>query len=87
MHTQEWLPVLAVAGVFGFVQAMEGLFITPRVVGDNIGLHPVAVILAVLLGGELFGIVGMILGVPGVAVLNVLMSRGIMHYKASSFYQ
>jgi len=87
MHTQEWLPVLAVAGVFGFVQAMEGMFITPRVVGDNIGLHPVAVILAVLLGGELFGIVGMILGVPGVAVLNVLMSRGIMHYKASSFYQ
>lgn len=87
MHTQEWLPVLAVAGVFVFVQAMEGMFITPRVVGDNIGLHPVAVILAVLLGGELFGIVGMILGVPGVAVLNVLMSRGIMHYKASSFYQ
>lgn len=87
MHTQEWLPVLAVAGVFGFVQAMEGMFITPRVVGDNIGLHPVAVILAVLLGGELFGIVGMILGVPGVAVLNVLMSRGITQYKASSFYQ
>lgn len=87
MHTQEWLPVLAVAGVFGFVQAMEGMFITPRVVGDNIGLHPVAVILAVLLGGELFGIVGMILGVPGVAVLNVLMSRGITQYKASTFYQ
>ena len=86
MHTQEWLPVLGVAGVFAFVQAMEGMFITPRVVGDNIGLHPVAVIFAVLLGGELFGIPGMILGVPGVAVLNVLMAKGLVQYKASSFY-
>jgi predicted PurR-regulated permease PerM len=62
------------------------MIITPRVVGDNIGLHPVAVILAVLLGGELFGLAGMILGVPVAAVLNVLMSRGIVQYKESSFY-
>lgn len=86
IHTQEWLPVVGVVGVFAFVQAMEGMFITPRVVGDNIGLHPVAVIFAVLLGGELFGITGMILGVPGVAVLNVLLSRSIVQYKASSLY-
>ena len=86
IHTQDWLPVLGVAGVFAFVQAIEGMVITPRVVGDNIGLHPVAVIFAVLLGGELFGITGMILGVPGVAVLNVLLSRGISQYKASSLY-
>ena len=86
IHTQEWLPVVGVVGVFAFVQALEGMFITPRVVGDNIGLHPVAVIFAVLLGGELFGITGMILGVPGVAVLNVLLSRGIVQYKASSLY-
>jgi predicted PurR-regulated permease PerM len=86
IHTQEWLPVLGVAGVFAFVQAIEGMVITPRVVGDNIGLHPVAVIFAVLLGGELFGITGMILGVPVVAVLNVLLSRGVVQYKASSLY-
>jgi len=86
IHTQEWLPVLGVAGVFAFVQAIEGFVITPRVVGENIGLHPVAVIFAVLLGGELFGITGMILGVPVVAVLNVLLSRGVVQYKASSLY-
>jgi len=86
MHTQEWMPVVGVAGVFAFVQAMEGMVITPRVVGENIGLHPVAVIFAVLLGGELFGLVGMILGVPIVAVLNVLVSRGLLQYKKSSFY-
>jgi predicted PurR-regulated permease PerM len=86
MHTQEWMPVFGVAGVFALVQAMEGMVITPRVVGENIGLHPVAVIFAVLLGGELFGLVGMILGVPIVAVLNVLVSRGLLQYKKSPFY-
>ncbi len=86
MHTQDWMPVLGVAGVFAFVQAMEGMIITPRVVGENIGLHPVAVIFAVLLGGELFGLVGMILGVPIVAVLNVLVSRGLLQYKKSPLY-
>ena len=69
-----------------FVQAMEGMIITPRVVGENIGLHPVAVIFAVLLGAELFGLVGMILGVPAVAILNVLFTRGILQYKNSPLY-
>jgi predicted PurR-regulated permease PerM len=86
IHTQEWMPVVGVAGVFAFVQAMEGMVITPRVVGESIGLHPVAVIFAVLLGGELFGLVGMILGVPIVAIMNVLISRGLLQYKKSSFY-
>ena len=86
MHTQDWMSVVGVAGVFAFVQAMEGMVITPRVVGENIGLHPVAVIFAVLLGGELFGLVGMILGLPIVAVLNVLISRGLLKYKKSPFY-
>ena len=86
IHTQEWLSVFGVAGVFAFVQVIEGMVITPRIVGENIGLHPVAVIFAVLLGGELFGVVGMILGVPAVAVLNVLFSRGISQYKNSPFY-
>ncbi|MDC0206757.1 AI-2E family transporter [Nitrospinae bacterium] len=86
MHTQEWLAVLGVAGVFAFVQGIEGMIITPRIVGENIGLHPVAVIFAVLLGGELFGLVGMLLGVPIVAILNVLFSRSIFQYKNSPFY-
>jgi predicted PurR-regulated permease PerM len=86
LQVQEWLPVLWVVGVFGVVQMLEGMVITPRVLGENIGLHPVAVIFAVLLGGELFGLVGIILGVPAVAVLNVLIRRGILQYKKSSFF-
>ena len=86
LQTNEWLPLLGVAGVFAVVQALEGMVITPRVVGENIGLHPVAVILAVLLGGEFFGLMGIILGVPAVAVLNVLFARGLKKYKQSSLY-
>ncbi len=86
LQTQELLPILWVAGVFGVVQMLEGMVISPRVLGDNIGLHPVAVIFAVLLGAELFGLVGIIIGVPVVAVLNVLLRRGILEYKKSSFF-
>lgn len=86
LHTPEWLPILGVAAVFGLVQALEGMVFTPRVVGDTIGLHPVAVILAVLLGGEFFGMLGIILGVPAVAVLNVLVKRSIVNYKKSPFF-
>jgi predicted PurR-regulated permease PerM len=86
LQTQEFLPILGVAGVFAVVQALEGMVITPRIVGDNIGLHPVAVIFAVLLGGELFGLVGIIIGVPAVAVINVLLKRGIVNYRQSPFF-
>ncbi len=86
LHTQELLPILGVAAVFAVVQAIEGMVITPRIVGENIGLHPVAVIFAVLLGGELFGLIGIIIGVPAVAVINVLLKRGIANYQQSPFY-
>jgi len=75
LQVQELTPILWVMGVFGVVQMLEGLVITPRILGENIGLHPVAVMFAVLLGGELFGLTGIILGVPVVAVLNVLIRR------------
>ncbi len=86
LQVQEWMPIFWVMGVFGVVQMLEGMVITPRILGENIGLHPVAVIFAVLLGGELFGLTGIILGVPAVAVLNVLLRRGILQYKSSTFF-
>ena len=55
MQAQDWMPVLGVVGVFAVVQALEGMVITPRIVGEKIGLHPVAIMLAVLLGAEFFG--------------------------------
>ncbi len=86
LQYQEWGPVLGVVAVFGVVQMLEGMVITPRVVGNQVGLHPVAIMLAVLVGAELFGLLGVFLAVPAAAVINVLMRRGIGWYKKSPAY-
>ena len=86
LQFQEWGPVLGVVAVFGVVQMLEGMVITPRVVGDQVGLHPVVIMLAVLVGAELFGLLGVFLAVPVAAVINVLMRRGIGWYKKSPAY-
>lgn len=86
LQFQELTPVLGVVAVFGVVQMLEGMVITPRVVGDQVGLHPVAIMVAVLVGAELFGLLGVVLAVPVAAVINVLMRRGIGWYKQSPAY-
>ncbi|TAM43467.1 MAG: AI-2E family transporter [Gammaproteobacteria bacterium] len=63
--------LLWVAALFGFGQALEGLVLTPRLVGERTGLHPVAVIFAVMAGGQLFGFTGVLLALPVAAVLKV----------------
>lgn len=86
LQFQELMPLVGVVAVFGVVQALEGMVITPRVVGEQLGLHPVAVMLAILIGAELFGLLGIVLAVPVAAILNVLMARGLLWYKKSSAY-
>lgn len=86
LHYGDFLPVLAVLAIFGVVQLLESTVITPRLVGDRIGLHPVAVMVAVLLGADLFGFLGILLAVPVAAVGNVLLKRGLVRYKNSSYY-
>ena len=86
LQFQEWGPVLGVVAVFGVVQMLESMVITPRVVGDQVGLHPVAIMLAVLVGAELFGLLGVFLAVPVAAIINVLMRRGVGWYKRSPAY-
>jgi predicted PurR-regulated permease PerM len=86
LQVQDWVPLIGVVAVFGIVQAIEGFLITPRVVGDKVGLHPVIIMIAVLIGAELFGILGILLAVPVAAILNVLMRRGVQMYRESSAY-
>jgi predicted PurR-regulated permease PerM len=83
---QEWLPVLMVVLVFGVAQAIEGMVLTPRFVGERIGLHPVAVIFAVLAGGQLFGFAGVLLALPVAAVVMVLLRYAHQHYLQSDLY-
>lgn len=81
-----YLPVLLVAGVFVVGQMLEGNFLTPKLVGDRIGLHPVWVIFALLAGGALFGFVGLLLAVPVAAVIGVLTRFFLGQYLKSSYF-
>jgi predicted PurR-regulated permease PerM len=71
VQTQEVFPVLWVLLVFGIGQVLESAVLTPMLVGDRIGLHPVAVIFAILAGGQLFGFVGVLVALPMAAALAV----------------
>lgn len=79
--------LLKVAAVYGISQLLEGTVISPRIVGDSVGLHPVWVVLALALGGFYFGFVGLLIGVPAAAVTKLLIARGLERYKSSDFYQ
>lgn len=82
------LQLLVLVGVvFGVGQLLESYVLTPRIVGDKIGLHPVAVIFSVMAGGQLFGFVGMLLALPVAAVVNVLLRYAHERYIESEFYK
>ena len=68
-------------GIFVFGQFVEGNFVTPKLVGEKIKLHPVWVILSLLAGGSLFGFTGILLAIPAAAVIGVFGRFGISHYK------
>jgi predicted PurR-regulated permease PerM len=86
MQYHELLPLLYVAIVFMIGQAVEGMLLTPLLVGEKIGMHPVAVIFAVLAGGQLFGFVGILLALPVAAVVMVLLRYTHEQYVGSSLY-
>jgi len=78
--------VLIVVGVFVAGQLLEGYVLVPKLVGDKIGLHPVAVIFAVLAGGYLFGFLGVLLALPAASVILVLLRYLAERYKQSELY-
>jgi predicted PurR-regulated permease PerM len=85
-HYDNWWMVAVVAIIFIVGQVVEGNFLTPKLVGDRVGLHPVWVIFALLAGGALFGFVGLLLAVPIAAVVGVLVRFSIAQYRASKLY-
>ena len=78
--------LLMVVAVFGLGQIIEGFVLTPRLVGQRIGLHPLAVIFALLAFGQVFGLVGVLVALPASAVLLVALRRIKAHYLASSLF-
>ena len=82
----DWTHVILVGVVFTVGQLLEGYVLVPRLVGGKIGLHPVAVIFAVLAGGHLFGFLGVLLALPAASVVVVLMRYAISRYRESDLY-
>lgn len=86
MQFQEWMPLVWVALVFGIGQILESVLLTPLLVGDKIGLHPVAVIFAIMAGGQIAGFVGILIALPVAAVLMVFVRHLHNHYQSSHLY-
>ncbi len=83
---QDLFSMAMVLLVFAVGQTLEGMVLTPKLVGDRIGLHPVAVIFAILAGGQLFGFLGILLALPVTAALNVLVRHLRDEYTKSTLY-
>ncbi len=82
----DWTMIGVVAGIFAFGQVMEGNFLSPKLVGSSVGLHPVWLIFALSAFGTVFGFVGMLVAVPVAAVIGVLVRFGIRIYLNSKLY-
>lgn len=78
--------VIAVLMVFVVVQGIEGYLLTPKIVGDKVGLHPLVVMIALIVGGSLLGIWGMLLAIPLTAVLSVLGGEYLQNYFGSAVF-
>lgn len=86
MQFHDFLHLIYVGVVFGIGQTLEGTVLSPNLVGERIGLHPVAVIFAVLAGGRLFGFFGVLLALPAAAVITVLLRYAHQRYLDSRLY-
>jgi len=78
--------LVKVAVVYGSVQILDGGVISPRIVGDSVGLHPVWIVLALSVGGFFFGFVGLLIGVPMAVGVKLVVGRGLERYRHSDLY-
>lgn len=82
----DWIPIVAVLGVFLVGQLIEGNILSPLIVGDRVHLHPVWLIFALFAFGYLFGFIGLVLAVPLAAAIGVLVRFGLRRYLESPLY-
>lgn len=87
LQFQDLAGVLMVLGVYGVGQVVESMWLTPRLLGNRIGLHPLAVIFALMAFGHLFGFVGVLVALPVSAVLLVALRRAKALYLCSDLYK
>lgn len=73
--------------IYGGVQALEGALITPKIIGDRMGLHPLVIIIAIITGGELLGFMGMLIAVPAAATIKIFALSALESYRDSDWYK
>lgn len=83
---QGWWQVGGVVIAYTIIQGLEGFVITPRVVGDKVGLPAIWVLIALMIGGEVFGFLGVLLAVPAAAVVKIFVVRALERYRKSPLY-
>jgi predicted PurR-regulated permease PerM len=81
------MKVVWVGVAYGVIQVLEGFVITPRVVGEKVGLSPIWVLFALMVGSELFGFLGVLLALPAAAVAKIFAVRGVAWYRESEFFR
>jgi len=86
LDTDPWVTCLKVVIVFVVVQGIEGNFLSPRVVGQRVGLHPAWVIFALVISANLWGFLGMLIAIPAAAVANIVIRLVTTRYFESSYY-
>jgi len=84
--TSWWYPLAAVGVVYGVGQFVESFFLTPRLVGERIGLHPLGVILALMVFGQWLGFWGLLIALPCTALITILARRGLQVWRGSRTY-
>ena len=83
---QGWTQILWVLGVHAVIQGLESFVITPKIMGDTVGISAIAVLFALLVGAELLGFTGVLLAVPAAAVTKILLQRIDERYRKSEFF-
>ncbi len=86
LQFQDLIQPLYVLALFGGIQAIQGLAIAPLIMGKQVGLHPLVIIASIYIAGDLFGFIGILLAVPGAAVLVVLLRAFSEYYRNSNLY-
>ena len=74
-------------GIFAFAQSVESVVLTPNIVGDKVGLHPVWIIFALMGGGLLFGFIGVLLAVPMATLIGTIVRFIFKQYLKTEFYE
>lgn len=81
-----WLSLVKVMGIFFIVQSLDAYVLSPKIVGERVGLHPVWVMFAIIGFGSFFGFVGLLIAIPLAVLIKLMVARVLMRYRDSAYY-